>query len=148
MKIRTSSHHMPAFYPVSKGDEFEIIITWLSGCWLAALPMDQRLKSYVRSLRRRYGFTQRELAFLIGTKSGTVISRVERMKRTPSFSAALACAVIFGVEPPGSFSEVRDLVLQPATTLYEELQGNPLKSTRNFLEILRARLEEDNVSDA
>jgi transcriptional regulator with XRE-family HTH domain len=116
--------------------------------------MDQRLNSYLRSLRRRGGFTQRELAFLIGTKSGTVISRVEGSKRIPSFSAAFACAVIFGVAPldlfPDALFQLQQAVLQRANTLYEVLQGDPAKTTRvklDFLEVLIARLEEDTAAD-
>jgi transcriptional regulator with XRE-family HTH domain len=117
--------------------------------------MDQRLQSYTRSLRRRWGFTQRELAFLTGIKSGTVISRLEGMKRTPTLGVALACAVIFGVGPPELFPgivvEVQRSILLRATTLYEELQGNASETTRvklDFLEVLLARLEEeDNTGD-
>src|SRR5262245_56996167 len=114
--------------------------------------MDPRLQSYLRSVRRRWGFTQRELAFLSGIKSGTVLSRVEGMKRAPTLGVALACVIIFGLAPPELFpaliDEVQRSVLRRANTLYEELQGNASKSTRaklDFLELLLARLEEDSA---
>ena len=44
--------------------------------------MAERLKTYLRPLRRRWGLTQRELAFLIGIKNGTVISRIEGFKES------------------------------------------------------------------
>ena len=116
--------------------------------------MDPRLKSYLRPLRRRWGFTQRELAFLIGTKSSTVISRIEGLQRLPSLGAAFACAVIFGTPPlevfPGFHSEVQKAVLSRANELYEQLQGNASKTTRiklDFLETLLARLEQERATD-
>jgi len=47
--------------------------------------MTTRLISYLRPLRRRWGLTQRDLAFLIGG-SGAAISRLDQLKRTPSLS--------------------------------------------------------------
>src|SRR5262245_51934570 len=116
--------------------------------------MDPRLKSYLRPLRRRWGFTQREIAFLVGVKSGTVISRVEGLKRKPSLSAVLALAAIFSAGPlelfPGAYDEIRRELRERATILYEELQGNPSKTTRvklDFLEALLARLEENSSTE-
>src|SRR6266540_1660214 len=97
--------------------------------------MDHRLKSYARPLRRRWALTQRELAFLVGVKSGTAISRIEGLQRTPSLAAALAYAVIFGATPlelfPGYLVEIQQAVHSRANDLYEELQGNPSKATRD-----------------
>ena len=110
--------------------------------------MAQRLKTYLRPFRRRWGLTQRELAFLIGIKNGTVISRIEGLKQAPRLSWAVACAVLFDKRAlelfPGLFAEVHEDVLRRATELYEELQGNPSKTTRvklDFLETVLARLE-------
>src|SRR6266849_5104917 len=110
--------------------------------------MDHRIKTYVRPLRRRWGLTQRELAFLIGAKSGTIVSRIEGVRRTPSLSATFALAIVFGAEPPelfpGLFSQIHEDVLRRASELYEELQGNPSKTTRvklDFLEAVLSRLE-------
>ena len=110
--------------------------------------MAQRLKTYLRPFRRRWGLTQQELAFLIGVRNGTVISRIEGSKKAPRLEWAVACAVVFDTRAielfPGLFSEVRGDVLRRATELYEELQGNPSKTTRlklDFLETVLARLE-------
>jgi DNA-binding XRE family transcriptional regulator len=110
--------------------------------------MAQRLKTYLRPFRRRWGLTQRELAFLIGVKNGTVISRIEGLKKSPRLVWAVACAVVFDTRAlelfPGLFSEVYEGVLRRATELYDELQGNPSKTTRvklDFLEQVLARLE-------
>jgi transcriptional regulator with XRE-family HTH domain len=112
--------------------------------------MDRRLTTYLRPLRRRHGFTQRELAFLIGGNSGTVVSRIEGEKRTPSLAATIALAILFDAAPldvfPGLFSEVHEGVLYRVNELYEKLQGNPSRTTRvklDFLETVLARLKNE-----
>jgi transcriptional regulator with XRE-family HTH domain len=115
--------------------------------------MDQRLRTYLRTLRRRWGLTQRELAFLIGASSGGHISRLEQLKRFPSLAAAIACIVIFDASPyelfPGLFEDIEEAVLQRASELYNELQGDPSKSVGaklNFLEevLKRPRRKDDD----
>ena len=110
--------------------------------------MEPRIKIYVRPLRRRWALTQRELAFLIGVKNGAAVSRIERLKRSPSLQVTFACALIFGSAPPelfpGLISQIHDDVLRRVTELYDELQGNPSRETRiklDFLEGVLARLE-------
>lgn len=110
--------------------------------------MDHRLKSYLRPHRRRWGFTQREVAFLIGVKSSTAVSRLESAKRVPSLQTAFACGLIFDAASlelfPDFLSEVQLGVLERTNELYEQLQGNTSKATRgklDFLEALLARLD-------
>jgi DNA-binding XRE family transcriptional regulator len=110
--------------------------------------MDHRRNTHLRPLRRRWGLTQRELAFLIGAKSGPAISRIEWGTRTPSRATAFACAVVFGTTLPELFpdisSEIHEDVRRRVNELYEELQGNPSKTTHvklDFLETVLARLE-------
>jgi transcriptional regulator with XRE-family HTH domain len=114
--------------------------------------MEQRFESYLRPLRRRLGFTQGELAFLMGVKSRTVISRIEASKRRPSLSAIFICALVFDTPPselfPGLISEFHESVHGRANELYEELQGNPSKTTRiklDFLEQLLARSDTKRI---
>ena len=110
--------------------------------------MVQRLKIYLRTVRRRSGLTQREFAFLLGLKHGATVSRMERSKRAPSLVWARASVLVFGTRArelfPGIFSEIHEAVLRRAYELYEELQGNPSKATRaklDFLEWVLGRLE-------
>ena len=112
--------------------------------------MAQRLKVYLRTLRRRSGLTQREFAFLLGLKHGAAVSRIERLQRAPSLVWARASVLVFGTRArelfPGLFSEVHEAVLRRTTELYEELQGTPSKATRaklDFLEEVLARLDEE-----
>jgi hypothetical protein len=110
--------------------------------------MVQRFQTYLRPSRRRWGFTQGELAFLLGYKTGKSISRIEALKQAPTLNAALSCAVIFNTAPvklfPSALYEAEQTVLDRANELYEELQGDPSKATQiklDFLEALIKRLE-------
>ena len=60
---------------------------------------------YMRTCRRSWGLTQRELAELIGTVSSADIGRLENSKRDPKLRVALACQVIFGVPPRQCFQK-------------------------------------------
>ena len=51
----------------------------------------------LRTHRRTWGLSQRELAALLGMESRTHVSRIEHGKRTPSMETALACSTLFGV---------------------------------------------------
>jgi len=111
--------------------------------------MERPLKSYLRTHRRRWGLTQKELAFLIGAESGTTVSRLEQLKRLPNAAAALACLIVFDTTAfeifPALFSEVRDAVRERANELYEELQGDPSATTRVKLDFLEGILARDDA---
>jgi len=108
--------------------------------------MDRRLISYLRPLRRRWGLTQAEFAFLIGTKTHVAVSRIEARKTYPSLAQAIACSIIFDTPPlelfPELYGKVFEFVLSQAEELYQKLQGNPSRVTRaklDFLEEVLAR---------
>ncbi len=103
--------------------------------------MNMKLDRYLHSHRRRCGLTQQEVGYLLGLRTGTVISRLEKSRRTPSLSAALACQVIFGITPaeifPYIYEEVEADIMTRANVLHEKLQGKKGKAVRaklNFLE--------------
>jgi transcriptional regulator with XRE-family HTH domain len=111
--------------------------------------MDHRLKSYLRTFRRRFGLTQRELAFLIGIRSRTAVSRIEQSKRKPSIDALIVCSFIFGASPlelfPTFISELHEIVMERVNELYEELQGDPSKTTRAKLDFLEQLLSKSQT---
>ena len=116
--------------------------------------MKKRLDRYLRPQRRRFGFTQKELAFIIGAKSGTAVSRLEHGRRRPSLAAALALYILFGTDLveffPALFAEVEHGVLARAYDLYERLQGNRSKAARmklDFLEEVFARAKRRSNGD-
>ncbi|MEO7851494.1 MAG: helix-turn-helix transcriptional regulator [Rubrivivax sp.] len=51
----------------------------------------------LRTHRRTWGISQRELADLLGMESRAHVSRIERGKRSPTLETALACSTLFGV---------------------------------------------------
>lgn len=110
--------------------------------------MERKLKTYLRTVRRRWGLTQRELAFLLEIESGTSVSRIETQKRRPNLAAVFACGVVFGVSPvelfPGLLTEIEQRVLLRANELYEELQGSASKATRTKLDLLESVLARGN----
>src|SRR5689334_6382351 len=56
-----------------------------------------KLDNYLRTYRRRSGFSQDELAYLLGTSDGAKVSRYERNGRQPTLDTALAFQAIFNV---------------------------------------------------
>ena len=116
--------------------------------------MDKRLRCYLRPQRRRWGFTQKELAFIIGAKSRSIVSRLEQGKRRPSLAAAFALSIVFGADAaehfPALYAEIEQGVLARAYDLYEQLQGDRSKTTRmklDFLEKLFARTKRKGTGD-
>ena len=108
--------------------------------------MDQRLISYLRPLRRRWGLTQAEVAFLIGTKTHVAVSRIESLKAYPPLAEAIACSIVFDTPLqelfPELYGRVYEFVLAHADELYQKLQGNSSRVTRaklDFLEEVLAR---------
>ena len=112
--------------------------------------MVQRFKSYLRPVRRRWGFTQVELAFLLGFRTGKNISRIESLKQTPTLSVALSASIIFNTAPvklfPGAIFDAEQLILARGRELYDQLQGHPSKATRIKLDFLEAYLHGWNAA--
>jgi len=102
--------------------------------------MQKRLTIYLRTHRRRWGLTQKELARLIGLQSGSQVSRLERGKRQPTFPIVIACVLIFGVQAadifPALVNDVEDEVMQHAYQLYRALQGDTSTAAKAKLELL------------
>ena len=55
------------------------------------------LQNYLRTYRRRTFLSQDEVAFLLGVKTGTRVTRHEGANRTPTMETALGYEVLFGV---------------------------------------------------
>lgn len=76
----------------------------------------KRALCYLRTHRRLWGLTQKDLADLIGSVSSAQISRLENSKRAPRIECALACQVIFGIPPsamfPDAYASIEDRVMR------------------------------------
>lgn len=55
------------------------------------------LQNYLRTYRRRSFLSQDEVAFLLGVKTGTRVTRHEGSHRTPTMETAIGYEVLFGV---------------------------------------------------
>ena len=60
----------------------------------------------VRTLRRRLGLTQKELAHLVGHTSESHVSRLERGIRAPGFAESHKLALVFRVPPAAIFTRL------------------------------------------
>ena len=67
-----------------------------------------KLDNYLRTYRKSRGFSQRELAFLLGCHSGAKVSRYERSKRVPPLETIFAYEVILGTPAPELFAGVQE----------------------------------------
>src|SRR5690349_19405590 len=108
------------------------------------------LHNYVRALRKRAGLSQKQLAQLLGNRSGSKVSRYERFRRDPSLDTALACEVVFGTAARNIFAgvhaRVEEKTLRRARALVEELRKKRQDATTvraiDFLQKLCADAEE------
>jgi transcriptional regulator with XRE-family HTH domain len=102
--------------------------------------MLSKLPSYLRYHRRRWGLTQRELAYLLGLKSGSAISRIERNVIRPSLAIALACQVLFDAPLlelfPGTFSVIEGALVERAEELSDRLQRSVERATEAKSELI------------
>ncbi|HZR84212.1 MAG TPA: helix-turn-helix transcriptional regulator [Candidatus Binatia bacterium] len=87
---------------------------------------DKRLPNYLRAQRKRAGFSQQELAFLLGCRNGAKVSRYERFLREPTLKNALLCEIIFDL---------------PARELFAGAFEQAEKDARRRAHLLRLRLQ-------
>lgn len=104
--------------------------------------MPKPLPNYVRTHRRRLGFSQGELGFLLGTDR-TVISRYELRERVPRLDGAFALQVALEMAPqelfPGVYEEIEAQVIVRARQLLKHWPANHRLDQRYVLEQLVAR---------
>jgi transcriptional regulator with XRE-family HTH domain len=67
-----------------------------------------KLQNYLRAHRRKSGLTQLEVGFLLGCKTGDLVSRYEKRRCLPPLETALACEEIFGIPVSQLFAGVRE----------------------------------------
>ena len=106
--------------------------------------MASRVPSYLRTQRRKWGLTQRELALLIGSRSRAHVSRLERDQRAPSVHSLIAALVIFGESAPALFPHlygaIEEEVLRSAAKLLEELSNDSTRRGARKRELLESVL--------
>lgn len=103
----------------------------------------RKLPNYLRTHRKRTGFSQEELAFLLGCQNASKVSRYERFARLPTLKTALAYEAIFGASIrelfAGIYEEIEQEVRKRAETLAQKIYTeNPDLLTASKLDHLRA----------
>ena|SRR5205085_8096576 len=58
--------------------------------------MSRKLQNYLRTYRKRFGLSQKELAFLLGVKGSEKISRYEKFQQVPNLKTALMLQALLG----------------------------------------------------
>lgn len=81
------------------------------------------LQNYLRTHRKRLRVNQRHVAFLIGSKSGTKVSRYEQFSRVPDLPTVFALEVIYGVPSSELFAGIFD----DARRLVEDRAGQAIR---------------------
>src|SRR5438445_10530708 len=93
----------------------------------------------LRDHRRIWGFSQRELALLLGCGSRTQVSRIEQGKRTPSIETALSCTALFGVSVEELFPQFFAQIEERFRERLREFGNGLLHTTTLIAERKRAR---------
>ncbi len=83
-----------------------------------------RLENYLRTYRKRSGLTQREVAFLLGSKNGAQLSRYEKQRRLPPLRTALAFEAIFKIPLAELFAGLRESVGRETSERIEKLDAD------------------------
>jgi transcriptional regulator with XRE-family HTH domain len=94
-----------------------------------------KLTNYLRTYRKRLGFSQDEIAFLLECKSGAKVSRYEHFGREPGLRTALACEAIFQVPVrelfAGIYQKVEKKTLAKIRSLSEKLHASDVPHPRH-----------------
>ena len=105
------------------------------------------LPNLLLSHRKRSALSQEDMAFLLGTRGGSKVSRYERFKRGPNLETVLAYEAIFGKPASqlfaGQYREVENSLLERVRVLIHKTkrqkQGPMVKRKLEVLEAILAR---------
>src|SRR5262245_28998626 len=105
--------------------------------------MPNKLQNYLRTYRKRSSLSQDEVAFLLGSETGTKISRYERSTRKPNLETILAYVVVFGTPGhelfAGTYEKVQKKIKNRAHLLIRKLsRATPTAMATRKLQILEA----------
>lgn len=96
--------------------------------------MSRRLSQYLKQERRRAGYAQADVAYLLGARARTKVGRYERGRHLPPLPIALAYEAIFGVAIaelfPAALATVRTELRRRARRKLNELLRLP-ETARN-----------------
>lgn len=108
-----------------------------------------RLPNYIRAHRKRACLTQKDVAFLLGSKSSAHVSRHERFKQVPDLQTLLAYELLFRTPLRSLFSsthqEVQKKLRNRICLLIRKLVRVGEKRSSKKIQVLIAYLEEGRV---
>lgn len=84
--------------------------------------MSSPLANYLKAYRKRYGFTQQELAILVGLASKVTVSQYECSVRLPHLRAAIALELLFDVPIAELFPAVVETAANDLAARLHELE--------------------------
>ncbi len=102
----------------------------------------QPLDNYLLAYRKTAGLSQDDVAYLLGSRSGTKIARYERRSRVPLLDTALAYEAVFGTPVRTLFAgrshnierkvgrRVKDLLRKVERGKHDRLTGRKLEMLR------------------
>ncbi len=108
--------------------------------------MAHKLQNYLRTYRKRAGLSQAEMAFLLGCRNGTKVSRYECFRRLPTIRTAFAYETALRASVrelfAGVFEQARRITLRRARALQRRLNASPAdRLTTQKLTALKEVLE-------
>jgi DNA-binding XRE family transcriptional regulator len=109
--------------------------------------MSKRTPCRLRTLRRYWGLSQEELAYLLGlgTENTAQVSRIERELSTPNAETALSCELLFDSRYqdifPEFFGVVEGELMRRAYELHQALQNDKRPISVRKREFLTACLK-------
>ena len=95
--------------------------------------MAQPLPNYLRTYRKHAGFSQPEVAFLLGCRHGSLVSRHEQFRRRPSLEVALAYEALFQVSGRELFAGLYRKVARETAVRAEALSERVASERRSRL---------------
>ncbi len=110
--------------------------------------MSPPLQQYLKAHRKKAGFSQNNVAFLLGKKSGSHVSRFEQSKTIPDLCTSLSYQILFNAPLEelfaGLYNQVETNVFNRAASLITHLEnkgGNPKIIRRiDYLEEVARRI--------
>lgn len=91
--------------------------------------MSHRQSINLKSQRKRSGFTQEELGFLLGLKDATAVCRFETGERQPGLELAFDYHALFGRELSSLFPQLAETARERVRARARELSGKLSKDS-------------------
>lgn len=104
-----------------------------------------KIPNYIRTHRKRFHLTQKEVAFLLGSKTSAHVCRHERLEQTPNLQSLLTYEILFRTPVRNLFGgvhqdveqrlvrRIRVLIQKLATSGYSRAKARKIEILNGFL---------------